>query len=431
MTPTGRHDPRDPVEPLEPLEPPEPLKPLYLLWSIALLAAVALIALTGYTSRDPDSTVYAGIAARMSGEPLPRWIAPEWWGNWDNEGLFREHPVGIFLLPALIARLGYPAPQAAYAVNAAFQVATFLLAVLVASTVVRGREARALGWMLQVILIAFVFRIRANQEYAVMAGLLLALYATERSRLRVRWAWLTAASFAWVLLVKGVFGLMVPATCAVWLAARRHERSIRREDPRTEGLARASWVALGTTLLVLPLLTVAYEVLYRQVSGESFLGFYAGPRLDVDAVAERPLARWPYHVLWYTGRLVWYALPWSVFALGALAAYIHHLRGGVSARLVASIEPPARAALLFSAVASALLVAGFAFADRKADRFIFPAYFILGAAGAVTALRCWPRLSRLADALDKPWVPAAFFVALFLLRLLTGSHLPRLTFWRS
>jgi hypothetical protein len=36
-----------------------------------------------------------------------------------------------------------------------------------------------------------------------------------------------------------------------------------------------------------------------------------------------------------------------------------------------------------------------------------------------------------ADALDRPWVPAAFFVALFLLRLLTGSHLPRLTFWRS
>ena len=428
MTPAGRHDPRDPVEPVD---PPESQAPPYLLWSIALLAAVALIALTGYTSRDPDSTVYAGIAARMSDEPLPRWIAPEWWGHWGNEGLFREHPAGIFLLPALIARLGYPAPQAAYAVNAAFQVATFLLAVLVASTVVRGREARALGWMLQVILMAFVFRIRANQEYAVMAGLLLALYATERSRLRVRWAWLTAASFAWVLLVKGVFGLMVPAICAAWLAARRHERSIRREDPRTEGLARAPWVALGTTLLVLPVLAVVYEVLYRQVSGESFLGFYAGPRLDVDAVAERPLARWPYHVLWYTGRLVWYALPWSVFALGALAAYIHHLRGGVSARLVASIEPPARAALLFSAVASALLVAGFAFADRKADRFIFPAYFILGAAGAVTALRCWPRLSRLADALDKPWVPAAFFVALFLLRLLTGSHLPRLTFWRS
>jgi hypothetical protein len=387
------------------------------------------MALTGYTSRDPDSTVYAGIAARMSGEPLPRWIAPEWWRSWGNEGLFREHPVGIFLLPALIARLGYPAAQAAYAVNAAFQVATFLLAVLVASTVVRRREARALAWMLQIILIAFVFRIRANQEYAVMTGVLLAMYATERSRVRVEWAWLTAAAFAWVLLVKGVFGLMVPAVCAIWLAARQHEGSIETAHPRPRSLG--PWVALGTTLLVLPVLTLVYEVLYRQVSGESFLGFYAGPRLDVDAIAEGPLARWPYHVLWYTGRLVWYALPWSVFAVGALAAYVHHLRGGVSARLVASIEPPARAALLFSAAASALLVAGFALADRKADRFIFPAYFFIGAGGAVTALRCWPRLSRVADALDRPWVPAALFLALFLLRLLTGSHLPRLTFWRS
>ena len=79
----------------------------------------------------------------------------------------------------------------------------------------------------------------------------------------------------------------------------------------------------------------------------------------------------------------------------------------------------------------ALLIAGFALADRKADRFIFPAYFIVGAAGAVTAFRCSPRLSRIADVLDRPWVPAAFWLALFLLRLASGAHLPRVTFWRS
>jgi hypothetical protein len=411
-----------PTQPMQRVEAPTSRLQASLAWTVALLTAVVLLALTGYTSRDPDSTVYAGIAARMSTEPLFRWIAPEWWGSWGNEGLFREHPVGIFLLPAMLGRLGYPPVQAAYALNAAFQILTLILMSAVAAAFATRRESRALAWALQLILIAFVFRIRANQEYAVLTGLLVALYATERSRTRTSWAWATAAAFAWVLLVKGIFGLMVPALCAVWLAARQRGESARRLAP---------WAALGATLLVAPLLTTVYELLYRTVSGESFLAFYAGPRLDAEAVVDSPLSRWPYNVVWYTGRLIWYALPWSVFALGALAAYVHHLRGGVSRRIVATMSRESVAGLMFALVSSALLVAGFALSDRKADRFIFPAYFILGGAGAITAVRCSPRFARVVDLLDKPWVPAAFWLALFLLRLASGAHLPRFTFWRS
>ena len=389
---------------------------------VVLVAAFVLLALTGYTSRDPDSTVYAGIAARMSSEPLMRWIAPAWWGAWGNEGLFREHPVGIFVLPAALARLGYPPVQAAYAVNAAFQVLTLVLVSAVAAAVASRRESRALAWALQLILIAFVFRIRANQEYAVLAGVLAALYATEQSRARVSWAWITAVAFAWVLLVKGVFGLMVPALCAVWLAARQHGESSPRLAP---------WGALGLTLLVAPVLTFAYESAYRTVTGESFLAFYTGPRLDAGSVAEGSLARWPYNGMWYTGRLIWYALPWSVFALGALAAYVHHLGGGVSRRIVAGMSRESRSGLAFAAISSAVLVVAFALSDRKADRFIFPAYFILGGAGALTAFRCSPRMSRVVEVLDKPWVPAACWLVLFLVRLASGGQLPRFTFWRS
>ena len=406
---------------MQPRADRSPLSAL-LVWGGALSVAVALLAVTGYTSRDPDSTVYAGIAARISTEPLGRWIAPEWWGIWDNEGLFREHPVGIFLLPAMLARAGYPAVQASYAVNAAYQVVTLALIPLVAAAFATRRESRALAWALQLILIAFVFRIRANQEYAVLAGVMVALYATEWSLRRASWGWLTAAAFAWVLLVKGVFGLMVPALCALWIAARQHGDSVRRPGP---------WLTLAATLLVAPVLAGSYELLYRAASGESFLAFYTGPRMDPDAVAEGSLARWPYNVLWYSGRLIWYALPWSVFALGALAAWVHHLRGGVSRLIVGTMSRESVAGLLFATVSSLLLIAGFALSDRKADRFIFPAYFIVGAVGAVTAFRCSPRLSRLVDLLDRPWVPAAFWLALFLLRLASGAHLPRLTFWRS
>jgi len=383
-----------------------------LAWTSALLAAAALIAATGYTSRDPDSTVYAGIAARLSAQPPGTWIAPQWWGHWGFEGPFREHPAGILVIPAMLARAGYPAPQAAYAVNAAFQVLSLVLIGALAAAVLPGREARALTWMLQLVLIAFVFRIRANQEYAVLAGLLLALYATERSRARPAWAWVTAVGFAGVLLVKGIFGLMVPALCAVWLLTRE----IGGPDRRFAGQAR-TWLALAATLAVLPLVTVAYEVLYQRATGQSFLAFYTGPRLDAGAVAADLWLRWPIHAVWYVGRLIWYAMPWSPFALGVGWLW---LRG--------RMRPDARdaGALLFALGASALVVAAFAAADRRADRFIFPAYFAAGAAGAVAAVRWSPRLSRLVDRLDRPWVPAAFWVALFLLRLLSGTHLPRL-----
>ncbi len=42
----------------------------------------------------------------MSREPVGRWIAPEWPPGWYRHGHFREHPVGIHVLPALLARLG-------------------------------------------------------------------------------------------------------------------------------------------------------------------------------------------------------------------------------------------------------------------------------------------------------------------------------------
>jgi hypothetical protein len=87
--------------------------------------------------------------------------------------------------------------------------------------------------------------------------------------------------------------------------------------------------------------------------------------------------------------------------------------------------------VLFAVVASFVLIVLFSFSDRKADRFIFPAYYFMAAAGGVTAIRCWPAVSRVVDRLDRPWVPAVCWLSLFALRLVTGSHLPQFTFWRS
>ena len=385
-------------------------------WITVLSLSGVLLAMTDYSSRDPDSAVYAGIAARLAQEPMRRWIAPEWWGLWGAQGLFREHPIGILVLPALLARLGYPAGQAAYLVNGCFQAATFVLLSSLAAVYASRRESRALAWMLQLLLIAFVFRIRANQEYAVLAGIALGLYATERSREHVVWAAFAAVAFVWVLLVKGVFGLAVPALCGVWLAVRG-----TRDEHRL-----APWLALGVTVLAAPAMAFAYEALYRSAAGESFFAFDFGPRLDARSVWHGALARWPVQVIWYSGRLIWYALPWSAFAIGAMVAITRRRRGLATSAARNELEARASRGLTFAVASSAVLIAAFAIADRRADRFIFPAYFFVGGAGAIAAVRWSPRLSRAIDLMDRPWVPAAFWFGLFLLRLATGPHLPRL-----
>jgi hypothetical protein len=76
-------------------------------------------------------------------------------------------------------------------------------------------------------------------------------------------------------------------------------------------------------------------------------------------------------------------------------------------------------------------VGAFSLAHRKADRYIFPVYFVLAAPGAVYAIRRWPWLQRIVARMDRPWVPAAVYVFLFLLRLVTRGKLPEFTFWRS
>jgi hypothetical protein len=67
-----------------------------------------------------------------------------------------------------------------------------------------------------------------------------------------------------------------------------------------------------------------------------------------------------------------------------------------------------------------LYVLAFSLFDRRADRYVFPAYYAAGAGGAVAALALWPRCKHLAERLDRPWVPAAVFAIAFALHVLAG-----------
>jgi hypothetical protein len=174
-----------------------------------------------------------------------------------------------------------------------------------------------------------------------------------------------------------------------------------------------------------------YESLYRQATGEPFWSFYTTRQLGVAAVADSGmwLTRCAYNLVWYMGRVLWFPFPWSLTLLAAA----WHLRANARAAPYASAGPAdanTRAGALFVVLTVALYVGVFSLSDRRADRYLFPVYYAVGAAGAVAALRASPRLRRLAGHFDRPWVPAAVFVVGFLLHLAGGRlGIPTIKVW--
>ncbi len=401
-------------------------RPGLVAWVLVLAAAWVALAALGYHTRDADSRLYAEMAARMSEAPAVGWIAPDFPPGWYMSGPFREHPVGLLVPAAGLARLGYPAPQAAYALNALYQVLTIVLLQRLAATLVPGLEARALGWLVQLLPIAFTFRIRANHEQAVLLCLVAALYGTERARTRPRWVLVTVAGLVGLLLVKGALAVFGPVLCVLWLLARR----ITASEPAPSD--RAAWLGLAAGVVSMGATAALYELLYRLATGEPFWSFYLARQLGVAAAAGEGagLAVKAYNLVWYLGRVLWFPFPWS---LALVATAWHARRLPWRSRPMVVPEPPASGALaggLFAIATVVLYVGLFSLSARRADRYIFPVYYAVGAAGGVAALRASTRLRRLAGTLDRPWVPAAVWAATFGAHLFAGRlGLPTVKLW--
>ena len=387
---------------------------LTFLWLCAIVAAAFLLVAADYRSRDPDSSLYARLAADLAGQPMERWIAPEWRGAWDHQGLFREHPAGILWPPALLIKSGFPAGQAPYVVNMAYQAAAILLIPLVAGAVVRPFEARALAWILQLIPLAFVYRIRANQEHPLLMCFLALLYATHRARTHAAWLLLMVASFCALVLLKGAFAMFALVAAAIWALL----------IPASDGGSnRWAWVGLATAAGSAALMTAGYEALYARATGESFLDFYRSLRLgaSISLTEARVVPHSLVNVAWYVLRLLWFAAPWSLIA--CVTAWFW-LRARARGTREAEFADGTDRAMAWSLVVVAVFIAVLSPALVRAERFIFPAYFIVGAIGAVSAIRWSPWMRDAAIAADRyRSLPVLVWFATFLLSL--GSRVVR------
>jgi 4-amino-4-deoxy-L-arabinose transferase-like glycosyltransferase len=390
-------------------------------WAACFLLVAILLVAVRFTSSDGDSDLYAGLSGRLAREPVSRWVAPEWWGFWpeaEMTGLFREHPAGALIIPAAFVRLGVPGAQAAYVVGIGAGLAALLMVGWLLARVVERDDASAALVCLQLMPVAFLFRIRANHEYLMLVGMLVALVGLERVR-HTRWAVaLVAIGMAAALLVKGVFVVLTMTGALLWVLF----------DPAGRGRSRARpLMAIVVSVVFTAVVAVVYEFWFRAVTGEAYWVPYWQRQLgqvDVAAPVGGGLASLAWNIFFYLNRLTWHAAPWSL----ALIALGWTTRGAWVARW-RTLPDAERRGLLFALAYGVVLVFLLSPSSRVAERYIFSGTYVVAAAGVIVALRLWPTIAARLRELDRriPALPALVWLALMLARLVIGPWMPRIS----
>ena len=388
-------------------------------WGVCLVAVWMLLVATSFVSRDPDSAFYAVMTARLANGPASAWIAPEWGGLWNGTGLWQEHPIGLYLVPIALARLGFPADQAAYAVGIAASLACLLLMARLAAATHTAGAGRAALVLLQLVPAAFVFRVRANHEYPMLLCLLAVLVALDGVRRSWLWVAGVAAAVTAALLIKGVFVAIVLLGAGLWALLN---------PLRAPGSPLRPLVALALAVACAAAVAAGYDVLYQEATGTTFWGGYWRRQLGpvAEAAPGAGVLTLAGHVGFYVAHLAWLSAPWGAALVGLAAAWTWRARDQWR-----TMPAPLRGAIVFALAFAAGSILMLSPSGRFAERYLFTPIFVSAAAGVAAACYAWPGMAAFIERLDRriPALPALLWLILIVGRLGLGPFLPRPRFW--
>lgn len=388
-------------------------------WIAAFLLVAALVVRVGFASEDPDSALYAALSERLAELPPSEWIVPSWWGLWDGVGLFREHPAGMLVPPAALGALGIPARQAAYVMGIGYGLASLLLIGWLVARIASPREGRWTLVLLQLMPVAFVFRIRANHEYPMLLCLLAAIVALDG--VRRSWWWLpaVAAAITAALLIKGVFVAIVLLGAGLWALLN---------PLRAPGSMIRPLVALAVAVGCAAAMAVGYDVLYERAAGTTFWAGYWRRQLGPVAEAAPGAGVLPIlgHIGFYVAHLAWLSAPWGAALVGLTIVWCWRARDQWR-----RMPAPLRGTLVFALAFAAASILMLSPSGRFAERYLFSPFFVSAAAGVAAACYAWPGLAAFVERLDRriPALPALLWLVLMVGRLGFGPLLPRPRFW--
>jgi len=330
---------------------------IFSLFLVTYIILCGFVIIFPYEYYDSDSSAYSSISQKLAFLPLSRWCAPEWGGHGGNLGYFQDHPPGILWLPAIFVRMGVPGPSAALCANFLYMFVSLYFIYLLASYF----QGSLLGWSA---VLAYTFTpiflqylVRANQEHPLNLAVVAGVYGFVRCQESWGYKALFIFSLILALLIKGMSGLTVSLAALIcWVILFRSRRTLLF-------IILAHIIALAMMAL--------FEFWYEQVTGGMpFWRNYFSIQLG-SAVAGgfNPFTK-IYNFAWYLGRALWFPAPWVFFIFYGLFRWVKGDRSLIKSKF-----------FLLSLGSAFSIIFWFSLFNRKADRYIFPAYIFLALAG--------------------------------------------------
>ncbi len=378
-----------------------------IIFSLTYILFCAIVTIFPYEYYDSDSSCYSSISQKLAYQPVVTWCAPQWWGHGGNQGLFQDHPPGILWLPAVLVRLGIKGSVAALCANFFYILLSLYFIFKLAEfwgEAVFGWAA-VFGFVLTPIFLQYL--IRANQEHPLNLAIVAGLYGLARSRESLGFKILFIAALIFAVFIKGMSALILSMLAVVyWLIVSRNRKTFSL-------IVLAHFIAFGAVFL--------FELWYKGITQTSFLQAYLAFQGERSIAAVFHLGRRIYSFVWYVARVLWFSSPWVFFLFYGIWRLKKEKPG-------LSRDPILR----FLLIGGLGIILFFSLSDRKADRYIFPAYMLLALAGVRVFLRM---KSKVVDfvARKKEQLPLYLSVGLILfafLRIFFHSRLHRyIRFW--
>lgn len=346
-------------------------------WALWLLVAVGVAVLPpacGFQFKDGDSDLYAVISGQLAHRPFSEWLSPQWPVPSYKSGLFQEHMAFFFWPPALLGMLGVPPIPAALFCNALYLV--FLLAVMerLGRRLTDPQSARVsmLLWVVGYAGIQYV--IRNNHETPLALAVVLGVLAVVEAPTGRRFLALAAAAGAACVAMKGIVGVVVLPSLAVWAWVL--------------GGGTRRWAAVASAALGAAALFGIHDVLFAAANGHSFLQAYVTIHMGYAADREKAsVLRKLSNIAYYAGVAVYWAAPASLALLWQLW----------DARRTRTPLPPVTRAALLTVVVYVLFFSVF---DRRASRYIFSVHPLVMVAAGPAA---WALLQRIRVSVFRRW----------------------------
>ena len=379
------------------------------LWLALWVVASAFLSTTDFRSSSNDSKFYSRLVGQLADKPVGQWVAPKWGENFYGQPpdkYIHDHLSGNLIPGVLLAKAGVPSQHALNIVQMLFNIFSLILLVKIASFFVEKKVAVHLLWILQLIPIAFTYKIRANHEQGMILWMLVAIYGALLLVKTGRGLWLWALGVAGALLVKGAPVILLPVmgVLVAFFAAEKIEGRPKK----------ALWLA-STAVFTIFIVGFVYEFFYRQATGTEFWGEYWRVQIEersLKATSDKPLLLQKLSNFWYyLNRSIFYTAPWSLVALFIFSKRKHWQRLP-SLREVFRLETSQKQKLYVVLFLLAILqIFAFSVSDRRGSRYIFPVFYLFGSGFSIYILYGVEGFKNLAEKVEEK-LGAANFAAI-------------------